>query len=311
MAYNSVDDDVAEFFSSTSATREECDSIARTAFEGPVWPVAVQGATSYTVVAGRSGDKIVQFRDRNAQLDIRMLELAKRVHADLVLDCTALGWIGNSTGPQLAVYAMDKLPGDNYALVRAALADDLELQLASVRSLARFFAQAWLESVPPDQVDITAMATELRSRLYSLSSSGILTSALVPMLTKVITHLPALTSATFPLTITHSNLNELNILVDPSSGRITGVIDWTHVGVQPFGLTLYALDIFIGYMGPHGWVYLDNAHVLEKEFWTSFADITGQISASDLESIRIARIAGCFLRYGTMYSSEQKGVAGI
>ncbi len=138
LAYNNVNDEVAEFFSRTSASQEECDNIACSTFGGPVRPVAVQGATSYTVVAGQGGEKIVQFRDRDAQLDMRVLELAGRVHGDVVAGgAAALGWIGNSTGPQLAVYAMDRLPGDNYVLARATLADSPRLQLAAVRSLAR------------------------------------------------------------------------------------------------------------------------------------------------------------------------------
>ncbi len=165
--------------------------------------------------------------------------------------------------------------------------------------------------MPPDQVDIAAMAAELCSRLDSLSSSGILTPRFVPVLAKVMGHLPALVSGAFRLALTHGDLNELNILVDPCSGRITGVIDWTDAGVQPFGLTLYALDNFVGYMSPHGWVYSDNAVELRGEFWRAFAEDAGPLSASNLESMRIARMAGYFLRYGTMYSSGQKGVTGI
>jgi len=55
--------------------------------------------------------------------------------------------------------------------------------------------------------------------------------------------------------LTHGDLSELNILVDNDSGNITGVIDWTVAGIKPLGLTLYALEKFIGSMGRDGWVY--------------------------------------------------------
>jgi len=31
-----------------------------------------------------------------------------------------------------------------------------------------------------------------------------------------------------PVVLTHGDLNEMNILVDPASGRITGVVDWAE-----------------------------------------------------------------------------------
>jgi len=124
-------------------------------------------------------------------------------------------------------------------------------------------------------------------------------------------HLPTLVSGDFPLALTHSDLNELNILVDGSSGIITGVIDWADAGIQPFGLTLYVLKKFIGSIGRDGWVYLDNAGVLRDEFWRAFARYAGQLSCSQMKSIQVARKAGYLLRYGTFYRSRHKGVVGI
>lgn len=124
-------------------------------------------------------------------------------------------------------------------------------------------------------------------------------------------HLPTLVSGDFPLALTHSDLNELNILVDGATGTITGVIDCTDAGIQPFGLTLYTLEKFIGSMGRDGWVYHDNADVLRDEFWRAFVQYAGQVSQSQMKSIRVARKAGYLLRFGTFYSSGRKGVVGI
>ena len=162
-----------------------------------------------------------------------------------------------------------------------------------------------------DQCALPAMAAELSSRLDDVSSSGVLTARLQSALDEVRQHLPTLVSGDFPLALTHSDLNELNILVDAGTGIITGVIDWTDAGIQPFGLTLYALEKFIGSMGQDGWVYLNNASVLKDEFWRAFAHYAGPISQSQMESIQIARKAGYLLRYGTFYSSRHKGVVGI
>ena len=136
--HSDLDDEIGQFFSQASATRAECDDLARTTFGGLVEPVSVQGATSYTVVAGLNREKIVQFRNMDAQLDIRMLELARQVHGDVVPVGAALGRIGDEAQRQLAIYEMDRLPGDNYALVRTSLAEEPKSKLATVHSLARF-----------------------------------------------------------------------------------------------------------------------------------------------------------------------------
>ncbi len=59
------------------------------------------------------------------------------------------------------------------------------------------------------------------------------------------------------MVLTHSDLNEMNILVNPDSGEITGVVDWTGASILPFGFTLYALENALGSMGAGGWEWFD------------------------------------------------------
>lgn len=73
----------------------------------------------------------------DAQLDMTMLALARHVHGDVVPGGAALGQIGSDAQKQLAIYKMDRLPGDNYALVRASLAEEPKRQFAAVHGLAR------------------------------------------------------------------------------------------------------------------------------------------------------------------------------
>jgi hypothetical protein len=162
-----------------------------------------------------------------------------------------------------------------------------------------------------NQANLTAITTELSSRLDDVASSGILATSHEPVLDEVREHLPTLVSGHFPLVLTHSDLTELNILVDGDTGFITGVIDWVDAAIQPFGLTLYALDKFIGSMGLFGWVYFDNADALRDIFRTAFAEYARTVSSSQIGSIKVARKAGYLLRYGTYYSSNYKGVVGV
>ena len=109
------------------------------------------------------------------------------------------------------------------------------------------------------------------------------------------------------MVLTHGDLNEMNILVDPASGGITGVVDWAEASFQPFGFALYALDNALGSMGPNGWEYFANADHLRNEFWSTFCKLVGGVPEYIMESIRLARVAGLLIRYGTPYDKGRLG----
>lgn len=118
-----------------SLSREQCDEFARQHCGGTLQPVQIQGTTSYTVIAGPDSDHILQFRELTSLLDVRLLALAKHVHGDVVASCSDHGRIGEPNGPQLAVYEMERLPGENYINTRSSLTSAQRLKM--VRSLAR------------------------------------------------------------------------------------------------------------------------------------------------------------------------------
>ena len=135
---NKLEESVSEFFSKAGActTRSQCDAFASKTFGGPVKPVRLQGAYSYTVAAAND-TVIVQFREPHSPLDTQMLATAQNVHPDFVAGCSFHGTIGSS--PALLIYAMNMLAGDNYFTISLSMLDeDLDHQLATVRSLARF-----------------------------------------------------------------------------------------------------------------------------------------------------------------------------
>jgi hypothetical protein len=94
----------------------------------------------------------------------------------------------------------------------------------------------------------------------------------------------------------------MNILVSPTSGRITGIIDWAEAEVLPFGLALYGLENLLGYMGPWGWNYFQIRNKLEQKFWERFWGLidVGEtaVQAKMKNSVRTARGVGILLRYG-------------
>lgn len=102
----------------------------------------------------------------------------------------------------------------------------------------------------------------------------------------------------------------MNILVDPHSGTITGIVDWAEASMQPFGFALYALENALGSMGPNGWRWFDGAGSMREAFWESFRKQTG-LSERQEEVVRIAAKAGILMRYGTAYDSGFRGMVGV
>lgn len=141
---NRLEKSISDFFSQAGActTRSQCDAFASQAFGGPIKPVSLQGVYSYTVAAANDA-VIVQFRENGSPLDINLLETIRNTHPEFVAGCSFHGTIGSS--PPLLIYAMDKLPGDNYFNISLSMPDDsLDHQLSTVRSLARFVNQLYL-----------------------------------------------------------------------------------------------------------------------------------------------------------------------
>lgn len=84
MSYYSLDDTINRFFSGRAVTREECDRAATELAGEVVEPVRLQGAFSYTVAAAKL---IVQFRDSESPLDMKMKDLARGIYGDVVPAC--------------------------------------------------------------------------------------------------------------------------------------------------------------------------------------------------------------------------------
>lgn len=157
---------------------------------------------------------------------------------------------------------------------------------------------------------MSAISAECYARFEYLA--GALPERFLPAVIEVQAALPALLDGYgfYPVVLTHSDLNEMNILVDPSNGKITGVVDWPGASIQPFGFTLYALENALGSMGSGGWKWFDNAEDLRRAFWTVFREQTG-LSEPQTTLIKLAGKAGILIRYGTAYDSGFTGMIGV
>ncbi|KAL3587855.1 hypothetical protein FPOAC2_13754 [Fusarium poae] len=298
----SLRDTISDFFASHApVTQQQCDELAVSLVGGPVNPVPIQGSFSYTVTAGSQQSKIVQFRDANSDLDMQILELARQIHGQLVAAYTFHGQVGQAS--PLSIYAMEKLPGTPYVSAQSRYCKPIgtSLQANSQHSktivdFALYFAASWKarQHIAPDAAD--EIRAEYQWRFERLSQ--VLPLRYQQNLKRVRVGLPLLFASSYPMVLNHGDLSEMNILVDPLTGRITGVIDWAEAKICPFGISLWGLENILGSMDSQGWRYHLHHCSLRAQFWRTFEEAVGGVSEDDRQAIQIARMAGLFLQYG-------------
>lgn len=166
----------------------------------------------------------------------------------------------------------------------------------------RFFAGAWNGPQKVSPAVANNLRHEMEIDLDRLSDK--LPDRFMPTLNQVRKDL--LRIFALPFVITHGDLNESNILVD-DDGHITAVIDWAESRILPFGISLWGLENVLGYMDGTGWHYHDNAKELRDEFWRVFEINVGGIQEEVKKNIRLARMAGLFLRYGFEQDGSARG----
>lgn len=111
---------------------------------------------------------------------------------------------------------------------------------------------------------------------------------------------------TLPTVLTHGDFFEMNVLVDESSGHLTGVIDWAEAEILPFGFGLGALGNFLGYMDKQRWNYFDQHEELRALFWKAFyADVGGDVRALQ-GTVDLAAWVSVVLRYGFRWDEKMQ-----
>lgn len=160
---------------------------------------------------------------------------------------------------------------------------------------SRFFASSWANRLSePRRSDYSL--EDLQEKLGILEQQ--LPSRFTGVICKVYKELPILFTPTYPLVLSHGDLCEMNVMVDPEIGGITGVIDWAEAKVLPFGMSLWGFQNMLGVMNSTGWHYYENYSRLESLFWDVFYRTVGPVSHHDKRAMKIAERAGLILRYG-------------
>ncbi|KAL4982546.1 hypothetical protein BDW68DRAFT_195210 [Aspergillus falconensis] len=296
----SPDSAIDEFFNlNTTVTRQQCDEFAISRAGGVSTALQMQGVCSYTVTAGLNKSKLFQFRDENSIIDIGNISLAKAIHPEFLASCKYLGTMGDAR--PVYIYEMDHLPGTAH-IMACIPPDDMSQQRNTIKDFARFFAQPWNNDLRPCSNATATLLMEFQSSFDLLTQN--LPSRFARNLERVRKELPSIFSKALPFVLSHGDLNMMNIIVNPKTGNITGIVDWAESRILPFGFALYGLENFLGWMDSEGWHYYDHNRELESLFWQTFRKEAHNFSDADLYLIRAARMAGFFYRYGFNFDTK-------
>ncbi|KAH8590380.1 hypothetical protein B0O99DRAFT_721848 [Bisporella sp. PMI_857] len=97
----------------------------------------------------------------------------------------------------------------------------------------------------------------------------------------------------------HRDFGTCNIMVDGTSCRLTGIINWAETEICPFGQNLHSLQVLTGALHlKNGWRRYEGYEALQDAFWRTFQDEVGDLSAETIKTIRTARILGLLRSHG-------------
>ncbi|KAI9810071.1 MAG: hypothetical protein M1827_006682 [Pycnora praestabilis] len=278
--------------------RKACEDSARKLFpQGQITPVSRQGGCSYTLML--EDRRIIQFRPLQYRLDLTITDAAKRVFGSYAPETTS-GGIVPSHG--FLIYLMEYIPGDSYIHYqpRTGIITDGQMWAQHLRlceDLADFLACSWHNS----------------SRIQGTLHKGKVGMSYPFKMKKLGTELPQRfqTRANFvlknldmldalPLVLNHGDMLPSNIVVNPCTGRLNGLVDWAEAEFLPFGMCLYGLEELLGFMTPRGWIYYHGSMQLREAFWRRLCTAIPVLKANQelLQGIAIARDLGVLLFHG-------------
>jgi len=113
-----------------------------------------------------------------------------------------------------------------------------------------------------------------------------------------------------PWTLTHHDLSSMNLLFNPATGNLTGVVDWADSLVCPFGKDLWGLESVLGWEDPDGLTRFDD-ETCWALFRETFVKEVGHLPADTLNMIERSRVMGLLLRYGFIWDIAQNGLAPV
>ncbi|KAK8040767.1 hypothetical protein PG994_013774 [Apiospora phragmitis] len=312
MAISGVDgwmqEAITQFFERRPGSSQQAlDEHAASLISGStISPVGMQGSLSYTVVA--TTKTIISFRIPENKLGGEMDKAAQEIHGSLVPLATYHGPAPNteSKNGRLEIYTMPCLEGKTYleaALLGPQRRDqEVARHTQFSQDLARYFARCWNNPRPLDPSRLKEQCDAISEKLSLLEGAPgfeFLGGSIVQL--RGSQGLNYLYSEAWPHVVTHGDFSETNILVDPETLVISGLIDWSLAKIAPFGLELSALRRMSGFMSGDGWSDRPFRPQTEAAFWAEFWKCTKIEETKERERVRkMAELScklGVILRY--------------
>lgn len=159
-----------------------------------------------------------------------------------------------------------------------------------------FFALSWKMPQTLERAQLDKLQQEYEGDLR------LLLHALPTRFQGVIRHclqaLPSIMS--LPLVLTHRDFGDTNILVDPETCHLLGVIDWAEARLEPFGVNLHAVEkLMTKFHLRNGASRYSNYDTLYDTFWRTLKAETGpDLSDATVSTIRSAMLLGFLLECG-------------
>ena len=295
-------DAVTDFFrrqNLSESDRLECDNAAQQLFpKETVSPSPTQGYCSYTLLVGET--KVIQFRPEKFHLNLDITDAATLVFGILAPETRYRGKL-RTCG--LLIYVMDRVPGSSYKDIRIttpAIIDEHHWSRQSrlCEDFARFLALSWhgRSKIPSSIALCGKVGSQIDHRIQQLCDR--LPPRFRQRAKHVQRHLPRLLS--LPLVLNHGDIVESNIMLNPSTGALTGLVDWTEAEMLPFGTCLYGLEELLGFMTPSGWVYYERSDELREATYRKLLEEIPELEQNSrlLEAVAVARDLGVLLWHG-------------
>lgn len=292
---------VDDFFLRSGLTPQDqvdCYKFIELHFPGrPVSPVSCQGYCSFTVFVG--DDLVVQFRPDRYRLNLQITASAQRTYGSFAPGTKYIATIATSG---LLVYCMDRIKGVSLKDFRNHYAREeqsFELWATLCKDFARFLAKGWHQE-KVHHVTLGIVGKSIASRLRSLSEE--LPVRFQSAATNVLGNLTRVES--LPWVLSHGDIVAGNVIVDPSSGHLLGLVDWAEAECLPFGVCFYGLEELLGEIAGTGFQYHQDASNLRIVFWEQLMKEIPELNVPRvLEVVKLSRDLGVLLWHGIAFDN--------
>ncbi|KAI6708655.1 hypothetical protein JHW43_008806 [Diplocarpon mali] len=292
---------VNSFFLRSSLTAQDLancyDLVEKLYPDRLVSAASCQGYCSLTLYVG--DDMVIQFRPHKYRLDMRITAMAREVYGMYAPETRCMVTL---PGSGLIVYSMKRIAGTtfrDFTERQSILALSTCSRAGLCKDLAIFFSKSWARA-GTSGFPLGLVGQSMGVRLRSLTKN--LPQRFRPVARRALENLHSVRA--LPWVLTHGDLVVGNIMVDPSSGRLTGLVDWAEAEVLPFGTCFYGLEEMLGEMTTSGFQYRQDATELRLVFWAELEKHIPELGRSRvLEAVKLARDIGVLLWHGIAFDN--------